>query len=116
VTPGVRQLVAVSEAEFFERFDRHLVRGNAAIERGNAVIERNAIAFERNAIAFERMEREMELSRKAHEDLRSFIRDTTLRNERVWRGVMDRLDDMGQEIRAQTDGLLKVLDRLEGAT
>lgn len=92
----------VTEAEFFERFDRHLERGNALIGE-----VRHEVALTRE---------EVRRSRDAHEDLRTFTRDITTRNEKVWRGVMDRLDDMGEEIRAQTAAILNVLDRLEGTS
>jgi hypothetical protein len=125
----------VNEAEFFERFDAYLaeskearVRSDELLERNREAFERNAEAFARNAEAFERNAEPFERNAEAfarnmlaldrhqesHEDLRAFIRDITTRNEKVWRGVMNRLDDMGDEIRAQTAAILSVLDRLEG--
>lgn len=69
----------------------------------------------------------------ADDDLRTFIRDITRRNELVWRGVMDELRelrevgrahtaeiralsdeirDMRDETRAQRDGLFKLIDKI----
>ena len=105
------------EAEFLERFDRHLEHSNAILES----VDRE-VALTRE---------EVRRSREAHEDLRVFTRDITTRNEKVWREVMvgladfrksvrrdmgkmgDRLDDMGDVIRAQTAAILTVLYRLE---
>jgi hypothetical protein len=113
----------VNEAEFFERFDAYLAESKEArlltdelLERNREAFERNAEAFERNAEAFERNMQALDRHQESHEDLRTFIRDITNRNEKVWRGVMNRLDDMGDEIRAQTAAILNVLDRLEGTT
>jgi hypothetical protein len=106
----------VNEAEFFERFDAYLAESKEARLRTDELLERNREAFERNAEAFERNMQALDRHQESHEDLRTFIRDITNRNEKVWRGVMNRLDDMGDEIRAQTAAILNVLDRLEGTT
>jgi hypothetical protein len=56
----------------------------------------------------------------AEADLRQFMRDIATRHERVWREqadmlwrMLDELRDLRQENRAQTQALLRVLDRLE---
>lgn len=101
----------MTEAEFFERFDRHLERNSAVLER----VERE-VAHTRE---------EVQRSREAHEDLRTFMRDITTRNEKVWREVMtglvevrkglrESLTDMNDAVRANTAAVLKMLDRLEG--
>lgn len=63
-----------------------------------------------------------ELIRTQNEDLREFIREITLRNEKVWQAVVGELHEMKDEIRdtreltqANTKAVLAVLDRLEGS-
>lgn len=63
-----------------------------------------------------------ELIRTQNEDLREFIREITLRNEKVWQAVVGELHEMRDEIRdmreltqANTKAVLAVLDRLEGS-
>ena len=57
-----------------------------------------------------------------NEDLREFIREITLRNEKVWQAVMAELQAMTAEIRdmreqtqANTKAVLAILDRFEGS-
>ncbi|HEX6228533.1 MAG TPA: hypothetical protein VFZ41_03620 [Solirubrobacterales bacterium] len=69
--------------------------------------------------------RETELHRlisRQNEDLREFIREITLRNEKVWQAVTaelremkDELRDMREQTQANTRAVLAVLDRLEGS-
>lgn len=56
----------------------------------------------------------------AVEEFREFNREILLRNEKVYTGVIARLEEMGEEIRsnteetrAQTRALMRVLDRLD---
>jgi flagellar biosynthesis regulator FlaF len=76
-------------------------------------LRRNREAFERNRDVLER-------SREESEDLRAFIRDINMRNERVWREVLRELQagqkalaDLRDEIKANTQAVLSVLDRLD---
>ncbi len=62
----------------------------------------------------ESVEDEIRLSREQHADLRLFIRDITLRNERVLGEISERLAELGAGIRANTAATLSVLDRLPG--
>jgi hypothetical protein len=54
-----------------------------------------------------------EFLRRENEDLREFIREITLRNEKVWQAVVAELQGMREETRANTKAVLSVLDRLE---
>lgn len=63
-----------------------------------------------------------ELIRTQNEDLREFIREITLRNEKVWKAVVgelhqmrDEMRDMREQTQANTKAVLAVLDRLEGS-
>jgi hypothetical protein len=113
----------VTEAEFFERVERRLAHFDAHLEeaknertRTDELIDRDIDALERTQEALDRNREAFDRDHVARLDLRIFIRDITLRNEKVWRGVIGRLDDMGDEIRAQTAAIWNVLDRLEGTT
>ena len=76
----------------------------------------------------ERGRAEMRLSREQNADLREFIREQTAvmraaargieassqRSERKIDAVIERLDDIGDQIRANTQTVLTMLDRLAG--
>jgi hypothetical protein len=85
--------------QFLKRLDRHLER----IDRHMADVRE-----------------EMRLSREQYADQREFMRELTLRHERSTQAAVRtldaqtrRLDDMGDQIRADTRAVLAVLDRLE---
>ncbi len=76
-------------------------------------------AYEEERARFEE-ERAAE-SQERIDDFRQFIHETLLRNEKVWQSVMaelergrQRLDDMGEQIRANTKAVLSVLDERNG--
>lgn len=110
----------MTEAEFFERFDRHIERFDQHIERFDRHIEQFddhiLVANEHMARGNEHMARGNELMDRLNEqfsDLRTFCRDLTRRNEVVLQGMMGELADMREQTQANTQALLKVLDRLE---
>lgn len=117
----------MTESEFLDRFDRHLARIDAHIDianrhlaRNSELMERNREAVDRNSELMEEVKQEIRLtrdeverSRISHEGLREFTREITRRNEVVWREVAATLGDMRGEIRAQTQAILTVLDRLD---
>lgn len=105
----------MTEAEFLERFDRHIERMDAHIERMDARGESIDALMGRGNELMGEVREEIALSRQTHEDLRVFTRDLTRRNERVLDGMMRTLDDMGDQIRANTQAVLAVLDRLGGS-
>ncbi len=102
----------MTEAEFYERFDAHIQRMDALLPE----IQEEARRSREEAA---RRERE-------HADLRVFIRDITRRSEKVTQDMLDefakgrerfdhmgaRLDEMGEQIRANTAATWAMLDRL----
>jgi hypothetical protein len=59
---------------------------------------------------------------RQNEELREFVREITLRNEKVWQAVTaelremkNELHDMREQTQANTKAVLAVLDRLEGS-
>jgi hypothetical protein len=99
-----------------ERANFHMERGNRHMARGNELMDgvREEIRLSRE---------EIRLSREQHADLRVFIREASLRAERFTEGILAELkalsagqDDLREESRAQTQALLRVLDRLGPGT
>lgn len=104
----------------FEGMMAAFERNSEAFERNREAFERNGEAFERNIEAFDRNREVIERHRTTHEDLRAFTRDLTRRNELVWREVVTELRagqkalaDISDQVRANTQALLLVLDRFE---
>lgn len=115
-----------------------LERATVALERQGEAFERQEKAFERQEAAFERHDRSIErLFRKMDErDARSEAREERLmarweRSEKLFvsaiaemsreitaelQQMSARLDDMGDAIRANTQAVLSVLDRLDPGT
>ncbi len=101
---GSWHTLAVSADDPLSRIDAHMARGNELMEQNRA----------------------------AFQDLRTFLRDMTLRQEKVMREMLARLDEQGkmlreqteviregreefvQESRAQRAALFRMLDRLDG--
>lgn len=112
------------------------------LERATTALERQEIALQRQEKAFERQERAMakmfrrmdqrdaraeerekraqarhiQLTRRWERSEKLFvaaISDITAETTRELRKIGERLDDMGDEIRANTRAVLSVLDRLD---
>jgi hypothetical protein len=90
--------------EFLRRIDAHMARGNEIMQRSNEVIEAN---------------------RRTFEDLRTFLRELTLRHERALGAMASRIEEQTEmlreqrrefveESRAQRAALFRMLDRLDG--
>ena len=111
-----------------------LERATAALEgidrtvasQGKA-FERQAVAFDRQAESFEKMMRRMDEDRaeaRAHHErmIRRMERSETIFVEAIGdidqsiQRNTDRLEDMRESIRANTQAILSVLDRLEPGT
>jgi len=87
----------MAKSEFLRRID-------AQVARTNEMLEEDRVAW-RRAMA-------------AHgddlKDIRFEQRQMTLRSERIAQGYLRVLEDMSDELRANTQAVLSVLDRLEG--
>lgn len=90
------------------------------MERGNEIMQRNTEAFERNTEAFE-------ANRRFHHELMKRMERWSIAMEARMielsehiKGQGERIDgritDQGELIRAQTDALYRILDRLPPAT
>lgn len=84
----------------FERHAEASDRHAAVLERNSAVLERNSAAFERHAAALDGQ--------------RDTFRVQAEIFEAGFRGVIEKLDGMAGDIRANTQAVLRLLDRFEG--
>jgi len=88
----------MTESELLERIDKHLEQGNEIMARSDETMKR---------------------SNEIHGDLRTFIREMTVRQERVTQRVSDQIEvntktieDVGLATRQHTQALVRILDRL----
>jgi hypothetical protein len=63
--------------------------------------------------AVESSQEEIRLSRESREDMREFMRETSLRNERVLGHLINQIREGRDEQRAQTRALLRLVDRMD---
>jgi hypothetical protein len=106
----------VRNRRLLESIEGHMERGNDLMDE-----VREEIRLTREEVRLSR--EEVRLSREQHADLRVFIREASLRAERFTEGVLAELkalsagqDDLREESRAQTQALLRLLDRLGPGT
>ena len=81
--------------------------GESLSRRVVEALERNSAAFERNSAAFER-------HAAALDGQRDTFRVQAEIFEAGFRGLMEKLDDLGRDIRTNTQAILRLLDRFEG--
>ncbi|MGI8460079.1 MAG: hypothetical protein ACR2OC_00370 [Solirubrobacterales bacterium] len=96
----------MTESEFLERIDGHIAVANAHLERGNTIMER--------------VEDEVRLNRAERQETRIFMRELTVRHERVTQRMVNQLSDQSAILRDLHDehvafrkALFRVNDRLE---
>jgi chromosome segregation ATPase len=127
VAMGDETIPAMADREFLERIDRHMERGNAHMERGNALMDE---IREEMRLSREQAARHAEL----YSDLRQFIRGMNERMNRALREQVAELRKVGdalsgqtaelralrmeqrelrEDSRAQTQALLRMLDRFD---
>jgi len=106
-------------------FERDLLeRATTALERQEAAFERQEAAFERQAATLEGLARDMAEARAAAREGHRQLLERSQRSESHFIAAMSeiqqglerntqRLEDMGDQIRANTRAVLAVLDRLE---
>lgn len=111
--------------ELLKRIDAHMARGNEFMARIDVHMARGEQQMARIEEEMRLSRAEHERSRKVHEGLREFIREQTLRMEKAAalqaRGLDalerrmeqmgQRLDDMRDQIRANTEATWRMLDR-----
>lgn len=98
-----------NDSELLRRLDDHIARMDEVLLRQEGAIERNTRAFERSERAFKRSEQAFEKSDQRFELNR-------LAFERTFAGIdamVKVLEDMRQDIRANTQAVLKLLDRFD---
>lgn len=106
----------MTESEFLIRFDRHLERADAYEKRGSEIMERSNQIMERSNQVMARSNQVMERSRESVFDLRTFIREINLRQERVTQRMIDQISSSMAESRAANQRMLEQLDDMRLAT
>ena len=91
-----------------------LERNSAAFERHAEAYDRHAAAFERNSAAFERNSAAFERHAAALDGQRDTFRVQAEIFEAGFRGMIEKLDEMSRDIRANTQAVLRLLDRFDG--
>jgi hypothetical protein len=70
---------------------------------------------EREEFARELTREREQFADKLSEENRTFMHEILLRNEKVYTAVIAEIQDMREQIQANTRAVLSVLDRLEGS-
>ncbi|MDX6682324.1 MAG: hypothetical protein QOG94_2363 [Solirubrobacteraceae bacterium] len=86
----------MADSEFLQRIDAHVARTNELLEADRAAW-RSAIGTHRDALA----------------DIRLELREMSARGERLTQGSLRVLEDMSDEIRANTRAVLAMLEELK---
>jgi hypothetical protein len=101
----------VRRRDLLARIDSHLERGNELMERNREAFERNQEAFERNTAVVEQTQVVLRESAAAMYGVRDSLRGMGT----VIARQVEVLQDLQMEVRQQTEGLIRILDRLGGS-
>lgn len=118
----------MDDAEFRERMDRHMVRGDEVLReiRVEIGLTREEVALTREEVRMSREQRvrsdalmdrlneRFDRDAESHADLRVFIREMIVRMERSGQELAREMRDLREESRAQRNALLRLLDRFDG--
>jgi dsDNA-specific endonuclease/ATPase MutS2 len=97
---------AMRRRELSERIERHMERGEELMELNRAAFDRNTVAFERVMAALDRHEKRFEEIESEKEDLKTFIREMNMRNEKVIGNLLRRGNEFMAEERKRTDEIV----------
>jgi hypothetical protein len=86
----------MAQDELLKRIDRHMERGNALAEEHSRVVEENSRVIE-----------------ESMRETREFMRELLERNEWFSQQIVAVLKDLQDQTKAQTQAILRVLDRLQ---
>jgi hypothetical protein len=96
-----------------ERIDGHMARGNQHMARGNELMQRLEATMADISREMAIVAEEVRLSREERVDMREYMRETFLRSDRRAQAQMAALREVGDESRAQTNALLRLIDRMD---
>ena len=117
----------MTEDDFLRRFDEHLVigndhlargsdhlaRGSELLARGNELHERGNELHERGNELMDENRRAFAAHQQAMQDIRLELKQMSLRGERIAQGYLRVLDDMSDQLRANTQAVLLALDEFK---
>jgi hypothetical protein len=83
------------------------------MERGNELMARLEKTMANITREVELTREEVKLSRESRMDLREFMREWLLRYDKRWQGQEALLGELREETSAQTQALLRVIDRMD---
>lgn len=111
------------ERGFLERLDAHIAQGNEHMARGNEVMTRSNEVMARNHEVMARCGEALDLNRQTFADARVALRDWMRRDEAIFQQLSAQnaktlagLEEVRDDIRAQTQAVLAMLDRLPPPT
>jgi hypothetical protein len=99
----------VRRRDILARLDLHLERGNELTERNREAFGRNREAIDRKTAVVERTQAVLRGSTAAMHG----VRDSLRAMGNITGGQVEVLQDLRAELRRQTAGLLRMLDRLD---
>jgi chromosome segregation ATPase len=103
------RLSCVRSRDLLARIDSHLAQGNELMESNREAFERNREAFERNTAVVEQTQAVIrECTAAVHG-----VRDSLRGMGNVIGRQVEILQDLQMEVRQQTEGLIRILDRLD---
>lgn len=105
-------MVAMSNAEFLSRIDRHMERIDHHLGRGNELMQQNRAAIEQNREVTERVIQEFELNRDAADRNSKLMDQMVDRHERYSRKMVETLSNLSEDVKAQTAATWRMLDRI----
>lgn len=99
--------------QLLRRLDAHMERGNEHVARGNELMRRleKTMADISHEVALTR--EEVRFSRESRVELREFMRETFLRSDKRAQAQTAALQEVREESRAQTQALLRMIDRMD---
>jgi hypothetical protein len=107
----------VRRRDLLARIDSRLERGNGLVELGREAFDRNSEALERSREAFDRnttvVDQTQAVMRESAVALHG-VRDSLRGMGNIIARQVEILQDLQVEVRRQTEGLVRILDRLEG--
>ena len=110
--------------EFLARIDEHMARGNELMARGNELMDGIRAEFRLNRAQYRRSEIAFGAQSRALDDLIQMIggmNETVAEGAQAVAGLTDitremtqDLRQLGEEVRAQTQAIFRMLDRFDG--
>ncbi len=100
--------------EVLRRIDEHMARGNEHMARGNDLMARGNELMDDVREEMRLNREEIRRNREAFELHKMAMAEMLDTNRRATDTMIERLNDLGEEVRAQTRAIFRLIDRLDG--